>query len=523
MAGADAPEAFAALAELLDEPFLLVGGQGNVAELNPSAARLLGRAREELRGRPFAALALDPAEAARHLRTALRSRSFSPGALTVLTPTDPVACRCDGALYRSGNGTQEPLAVFRIRPKTRAANEFVALREKIAQLTRENIARRQAEEALARASERYLVTLQSIGDAVMVTDTEGRVRFMNVVAEQLTGWTALDAAGRPMDEVFVIVNEDSRAAVESPVAQVLRLGTVVGLANHTLLLRRDGSELPIDDSGAPIRGMNGRVEGVVLVFRDLSERHALERELLAKTRRLEEADQRKNEYLSMLAHELRNPLAPLRSGIEILRLQQASPAIQRTVGIMGRQVDHMVRLVDDLLDVSRLSKGRIDLRWGSVSLEELVRAAQEMMLPVCAGHDVALQIETPPAATFQGDFARLVQVLGNLVGNAAKFSPAGATVRVRAARLHESIEITVQDEGIGIGPDLLPHIFELFFQADQGISRERGGLGVGLTISRYIVELHGGTIRAHSAGPSMGSTFTVTLPIRSPAAGISPP
>jgi PAS domain S-box-containing protein len=503
---------FAALAGLLQDALLLVSEGGTIVALNAAAARLMGRGPEALRGQPFASFARDSSEAGRMLRTALRSRSFSPGAVTIMTPSEPLACRCDGALYRPRTGPAHALAVFRLSPRQKSATEFVALRQKIVQLTRENLARRQAEEALAHANESYPVTPQSIGDAVMVADPEGRIGFMNAVAEQLTGWTTQEAAGRLLDEVFVIVNEHSRAAVESPVAKVLRLGTVVGLANHTLLLRRDGTEIPIDDSGAPIRGANGRIEGVVLVFRDLSERHALERELLAKTQRLEEADRRKNEYLSMLAHELRNPLAPLRNGVELLRRQQQDPAVSRTVEIMGRQIAHMVRLLDDLLDMSRLSKGTIELRWGPVSLPELLRAAEEMMLPVCTGLGVALAVRVPPARTFSGDFTRLVQVLGNLIGNAAKFSPRGSTVEVSAAVQQDSLDIVVRDAGIGMQPEHLPRVFDLFFQAEPGISRERGGLGVGLTISRYIVELHGGSIRAHSEGPGTGSTFTVSLP-----------
>lgn len=503
---------FPALADLLEEALLLVSEGGTIVASNPSAARLLGRTREALRGTPLALMAENPAEARAFLRTALRSRSFLPGALAVLTGNGRMACRCDGALYRARTDDQEPLAVLRLTPRAKASTDFVALRQKIEQLTRENLARRQAEEALARASERYLVTLQSIGDAVMVADVDGRVRFMNGVAEQLTGWAAREAAGRPLDEVFAIVDEQSRVPVESPVAKVLRVGTVVGLANHTVLLRRDGSSVPIDDSGAPIRDPHGRIEGVVLVFRDLTERYAMERELMARTQRLEEADRRKNEYLSMLAHELRNPLAPLRNGIEILRRRDNNPLVQRTVEVMGRQLTHMVRLVDDLLDVSRLSKGTIELRWGDVALEELMRAAEEMMLPVCSSHGVNLHVDLPPPVAFRGDFARLVQVLGNLIGNAAKFSPEGSTARLGARLLQDGVEISVHDEGVGIPPEHLPRVFDLFFQADQGISRERGGLGVGLTISRYIVELHGGSIRASSDGPAKGSTFTVCLP-----------
>lgn len=517
--GTRAAEGFASLADLLSEPLLLASQTGTIHAANAAAMRLFGRSKDKLVGQSLTELVLDANEALEALRRALRSTAFAPGTLRILTSDgEAVACRCDGAVYRTPQvrDAEPALVVLRLASRASAASEFVALRDKIVQLSRENMARRAAEEAVARSAARLRVTLESIGDAVIATDKMGAVVFMNPVAEQLTGWSARQASGRHLDEVFVILNEDTRETVESPVAKVLRLGTVVGLANHTILVRRDGSEMPIDDSGAPIRDLGGAVEGVVLVFRDLTERHALERELVAKTVRLQEADRRKDEFLSMLAHELRNPLAPLRNGVEIIRRSQVPSGVSRTAEVMSRQITHMVRLVDDLLDVSRLTRGKLELRMSSVGVPDLVRGAEEMMRPICDAHGVTLHLIEPiPEVKVRADAARLVQVLGNLIGNAAKFSPNAGTATVEAVRTAGGVEITVTDEGVGISTEELPKVFDLFFQADQGMGREQGGLGVGLTISRSIVEMHGGTLRASSKGLGHGSTFTMSLPLAS--------
>jgi PAS domain S-box-containing protein len=205
-------------------------------------------------------------------------------------------------------------------------------------------------------------TLRSIGDAVIATDADGRLIFMNDVAETLTGWSSALAEGRRLEEVFRIINEETRSSVVNPVTRVLAEGMVVGLANHTLLIARDGTERAIDDTAAPIREDSSELTGVVLVFHDVGDRRRLEKELQDRATRLVQADRRKDEFLAMLAHELRNPLASISNSIQLLRMDNAADHADWAKDVIERQVKHLARLIDDLLDVSRITRGLIELR-----------------------------------------------------------------------------------------------------------------------------------------------------------------
>lgn len=512
-----AADSFSELADLLPEALLLVTAGGTVHALNDAAARFFGRPRPELTGNALATFVCDnDAAIATLVRAGSRSRAPLPGNLTILKPdSGRLACRCEVSVFRPRSADSEALVLLRLSNRDQAASRFVLLNERIEELSREITRRRAAEEALGAATEHLRVTLASIGDAVIATDRTGHITFMNAVAESLTGWPLEEAKSRHLDDVFVIVNEETRQAVESPVAKVLRLGGIVGLANHTMLIRADGTELPIDDSGAPIIDANGAMIGVVLVFHDITERHALQKEIAQKAQRLQEADRRKDEFLSMLAHELRNPLAPLRTGIHLLDQQHGSlPEVARLAGMMNRQVSHMVRLVDDLLDVSRLTRGTIELRPEPVRLGAAVDQALEMVRPSIEAHDVGLKRESGPGnAVVEGDLARLVQVFANLLTNAVKFTGPGGTITLSACCTQDEVRISVRDTGCGIDPALLPEIFELFVQGTNDLDRSEGGLGIGLTIVRSIVQLHGGSISGHSDGPGCGSEFTVALPL----------
>jgi PAS domain S-box-containing protein len=366
--------------------------------------------------------------------------------------------------------------------------------------------RQRAAEVLHAERERFRTTLTSIGDAVVVTDAHGRVTLLNPVAQALTRWDA-DAIGRPIDEVFRIVNEATRSPVENPVAKVLREGAIVGLANHTVLIGRDGTELPIDDSGAPIRDGRGRVAGVVLVFRDITARRAAEQEL-------HENDRRKDEFLAMLAHELRNPLAPIRNAAHTLALLGTpDDRIHWVSGVIERQVGLMTRLVDDLLDVSRITSGKITLRREPVSIGSVIAQSVEAARPPAESRKETLEVDVDPDVGWvDGDQARLVQVVGNLLDNAIKYTEEGGHIRLTAHVDGREVVIAVRDSGVGIATDLLPHVFDLFTQADRSLARRQGGLGIGLTLVRRLVDMHGGRVEAASEGPGHGSEFTIRLP-----------
>jgi PAS domain S-box-containing protein len=376
-------------------------------------------------------------------------------------------------------------------------------------LSRRNLlVRQRAAQAIADQRERLRVTLASIGDAVITTDGEGLVASLNAVAESLTGWSQDEAVGQPLDAVFRIVNEQTRKGVENPATRALREGVIVGLANHTVLIRKDGTERPIDDSASPIRDGQGHVIGSVLVFRDITARRREEE-------RLREADRRKDEFLAMLAHELRGPLAPLRNMLEVMkRAEGKSDLLRQARDMMERQLAQLVRLVDDLIDVSRISRNKIELRKERVELASVLHQSVEACRPLaeCANHQVSVAV--PPEPVYlHADPVRLVQVFSNLLNNSCKYTEPGGEIRLTAGRHDGDAVVTVKDTGVGIPPDKLGSVFEMFTQVDRTSERSQGGLGIGLTLVKRLVELHDGTVTAHSEGPGKGSEFVVRLPV----------
>jgi PAS domain S-box-containing protein len=627
-----------------------------------------------------------------------------------------------------------------------------------------------SQEALHFQPEWCRVTLASIGDAVITTDINSGVTFLNPAAQSLTGCTLEEAAGQPLDRVFRIINEESRQPVESPTVRALREGVVVGLANHSLLIAKDGTERPIDDCAAPVRNDKGEVAGVVLVFRDISERrrqeqhvqdaltyadniiatlrepfvvldkslrvqtanqafyqtfhaehekteghfiydlgngqwniprlqsllegvlsnshpiHGYEVEhdfpaigkkiMLLNARRLESVDsqpglillaiediterkraevavqtsemqyrrlfqtakdgilildantlkiidanpfmtellgyahdeflgkqlweiglfgderasqaayqelkekgyirydhlpletkkgaraevefvsniyqvdhrpvaqcnirdiserrllekqiteqaealadlhRRKDEFLAMLSHELRNPLAPISNAVHLLRLQKGENSIQQQAReIIERQVGQLSHLVDDLLEISRITTGRVQLRQERVAVSGVVESAVASVRPLIDQHNHELTVSLPPQPIWlYADAARLEQVLVNLLNNAAKYTDKGGHIWLTVAQEDDACVLRVRDTGIGITPELLPRIFDLFTQAARSLARSQGGLGIGLCLVQRLVNLHGGTVEAHSA-LGQGSEFVVRLPLDLP-------
>ncbi len=628
---------------------------------------------------------------------------------------------------------------------------------------------------LRRQSEWLRIALASIGDGVICTNAEGRITFMNRVAETLTGWSLLDASGRALSEVFRIINERTRLPVPNPALRALKEGRTMALANHTLLICRDGSERPIDDSAAPMLDNSGKALGAVLVFRDVTERkraeetrtrlaaivessqdaivsktldgiirswnagaerlfgytaeeavgkpitiiipperHAEEASILERLRRgeriesfecvrvsksgklldisltvsplrdaegqiigaskiarditaqkqaqrerlqaqeslaqvtqeserrrrlyetvlsntpdfmyvfsldhrflyvneallrtwdyswqevqgktfldvgyepwhaemhcreidhvretkqairgevpftgvhgrrmydyifvpvfgadgeveavagttrdvtdrremedaLREADRNKDEFIALLAHELRNPLAPLSNGLHLLKLAENNPAIMAEArSMMERQLGHMVRLIDDLLDISRLSQNKMELRRSRVLLSDILASAIETARSTieAAGHELIVSLTNEPIY-LDADLTRLAQVFSNLLTNSAKYTEQGGRIWLTAERQGQDVVVRVKDTGIGIPPNALQRVFDMFSQVDRSIERTSGGLGIGLALVKGLVTKHDGSVSADSEGPGKGSTFTVTLPMISDAA-----
>jgi PAS domain S-box-containing protein len=473
------------------------------------------------------------------------------------------------------------------------------------------------------------LTLASIGDAVIVTDVQGRVRFLNAVAESLTGWQAAAARNQPLGSVFRIVNERTRQPVEDPAAKVLQSGAVIGLANHTTLLSKSGREIPIDDSAAPIRAADGELVGVVMIFRDITEQrqaqrarawlsaivesssdaivsktlegvitswnpaavhlfgytpeeiigkpittiipkelHSEEGHILARLRRgerlehfetvrvakdghrievsltvspikdedgtvigaskiarditprkrserlLREANLRKDEFLATLGHELRNPLAPIRNVAEVLSAAElGKPELQAACDILGRQVRVLNRLVDDLLDVSRISSGRLTLRLEPVELAQLLMGTVDSIRHALEEKSQVIELSfAGETLVVLGDRTRLTQVFSNVLQNANKYTPEGGRIEIGLRREGGTAVVTIRDNGIGIPPAMLEEIFELFSQVGRSYDRPDGGLGIGLTLSRRLLGMHGGSIEARSDGEGRGSEFVVRLP-----------
>jgi PAS domain S-box-containing protein len=805
------------VAGVRDYAIFLLDRHGNISSWNAGAERIKGYRPEEIVGQHFSRFYPEDAVA-----TGWPAHALSVAAKTGRFEDEGWRVRKDGsrfwasvvitALRDESGEVRGFLKITRDLTDRKQAEENARrlLQEETARQAAEASAReaRRAQREESRQREQLRVTLTSIGDAVIVTDLKGAVTFLNPVAQALTGWEPREAAGQPLERVFRIINEETRQPVENPVHQVLQQGVTIGLANHTLLIARDGREIPIDDSGAPIRGEEGTVAGVVLVFRDVSEtRRAMEarlhlaaivessddaiisktldgtirswnkaaellygytaeeivgkplsilvppdhpnelpeiierlkrgeriehfetarrrkdgsrldvsltispvrnaegkvigaskiaRDITARKRQettlrflaeaskllaelldvpatlqkvaglavphfadwcavdmlgpdgllhrlavahvnpakvelahelhrryppdpnaamgvwnvlrtgqsellaeipdslltasskdeemllilrelglksymgvpltvrgktlgvvtfiaaesghhygpvdlrlaedlgqraaiaienarlyseLKEVDRRKDEFLAMLGHELRNPLAPIRNALHLMKMPGANGAvIEEARQMTERQVQHLVRLVDDLLDVSRIMRGRIDLRKEAIDLADLVAGAVETVQPILEAQAQELIVSLPrESLRLEGDSTRLIQVLGNLLTNASKFSPRASRVWLTAERHGNEAVLRVRDEGMGIAPDLLPQIFELFVQGDRSLARSQGGLGVGLTVVRQLIAMHGGTVEARSEGEGKGSEFSLRLPLQAEA------
>jgi PAS domain S-box-containing protein len=360
-----------------------------------------------------------------------------------------------------------------------------------------------ANEELAASRARFALLVTQAPTGVLEADPGGRITFVNAKLGAMLGYSEQELLGR---SILDITQADSVAATAAGFESLKRGGPAMTIEKR--YLRKDGAPMWASSSVNALRGADGAFGGIVVIVIDITDRKAAED-------KLRQADQRKDEFLAMLAHELRNPLAPIGSAAEYLGSAQLPPdAVRKASDIIIRQVAHMTSLVDDLLDVSRVTGGLVELDMRAIDIASVIHDAVEQVAPLmrARGHRLTLHLPDGPVCV-RGDQKRLVQVLANLLNNAAKYTePGGAISLVAEADVH-TVTLDVSDNGIGIDAAVAGHVFDLFTQAKRTSDRSSGGLGLGLALVRSLSELHGGTVTCTSAGSGQGSRFRVQLPL----------
>lgn len=385
--------------------------------------------------------------------------------------------------------------------------------------------RKQAEEALRRNEALFVNIIRQAPGGVHVMDDQLRTQQVNTGARPIFA-AAEPLIGRPVAETMRILWGPELGA---EITEIFRRTLETGkrwISPRFTEKRVDTGKVESYEWEVQRLTLPGGRHGVVHYFKDVTEQRKLEDALLAQTKALEEADRRKDEFLAMLAHELRNPLAPLRNAAEILRIDETGPRERATAQrLIGRQIENMSRMIDDLLDVSRITEGKIALKKQTVLLESVLTSVASVVRPSCdmQGQKLTLVLPEQPVH-LHADPTRLEQVFGNLLGNATKYGGAGCQISLSAELTADGggVLVRVADDGAGIDPELLPRIFDLFVQSSRTLDRAHGGLGIGLTIVQRLVTMHGGSISAHSDGLGHGAEFTIRLPVLvAPAAEVA--
>ena len=359
--------------------------------------------------------------------------------------------------------------------------------------------------AQAEVQGRLVESLENMTDGFTALDPDWRITYMNAAAERITGIRRDSVLGRNLWEAFP---DALGTAVEREYRLAMAKRVPVTFETFYEPYQRyfENDLFPTADGG------------LASYARDVTERRRA-MEILRDT------DRRKNQFLATLAHELRNPLAPVRNAVQLLRLKgKTEPEVQWAHAVIDRQVDHLTRLIEDLMDVSRISHNKLELRNGRVTLSEVVAGAIESSRPLIEANLHKLSVTLPKEPVFlEADAIRLAQVFMNLLTNAANYTPPGGEITLGASKEGSEVVVRISDTGIGLSADQLPRLFEMFFQTDDVLQRAHGGLGIGLAIVRHLVTLHGGTVTARSAGVGRGSEFTVRLPLSPDQTDVRPP
>jgi protein-histidine pros-kinase len=480
-------DTFRLIVEAAPNAIVVIDESGRIALVNSQTEKLFGYSREELIGQPVEILV---PKRFRDTHPALRANFFADArARPMGAGRDLYGLRKDG--------TEFPVEIG-LNPIRTVAGMLVL--SAIVDITERQ-----------RAERRFRLAIESAPSGMVMVDQDGKIVLVNSQAEELFGYSRDELIGKPVE---ILVPERSQGHHPAYRAGFFSKpeSRPMGAGRDLFGRRKDGTEFPIEIGLNPIETDEGVLALSAIV--DITERKRLERELHLRLEDLASADRQKDEFLAMLAHELRNPLAPIRNALEILDLPTANEQMnQRARDMMRRQLQHLVRLVDDLLDVSRIITGRIDLRKERFDLSAAVTRAVETVEPLITARGHRLIVSTPDEPiSICADLVRLSQVIANLLTNAAKYCPQPSRIWLSARREGVDVVIRVEDEGIGIAPDMLERIFELFVQADASPGRTQGGLGIGLTLVRRLVEMHNGSIYAKSAGLGQGSEFIVRLP-----------
>ena len=468
------------LDESLNEIVVIDAQTRRIHYANEGARKNLGYGIEELTALSTKDLIVDWTDERRHALAG----GLLGGAVKQIT-VELELMRKDGTVYTADVRAQ--------RSRYRGREVFVVIANDIT-------ARKRAEEQLHREKEFAQITLASIGDALVTTDEKGIVTYLNPVAERLTGWTLQSATGREAWEVFRIVSESDRMKAECPVDRVLRTGEVTGLANNTMLLSLDGGEYSVEDSAAPIRGKDGRIAGVVLVFRDVSQQ--------------KEMEDLRNDFIAMMSHELRTPLTGMKGYLKMLLHRKAREfdmdKIQGIVTIINHQADQLQRLIADLMEAAKIRNEALEIHPIVCDLIPLLR--QAVASQALSGFEMS--VSAPTSVMVSVDGSKYGDVLAQLLSNAAKYSLPGGKISLNCRvdqTSSKTVVVDVIDEGVGIPPEQLERIFDMFHRVDNSNSRVHYGVGLGLFLSRKILQAHGGNIVATSI-MGCGSTFSVSLP-----------
>jgi len=484
---------------------------GVIQIFNVGAERMLGYTAAEVMNK------ITPADISDPLEVIARAKTLSVELGTPITPGfEALVFKASRGIediyeltYIRKDGSRFP-AIVSVTALRDAGNEIIGY----LLIGTDNTARKQVEaermllDQAVRDQQFYTRSLiESNIDALMTTDPRGIITDVNKQMEALTGSTRDELIGAPFKDCFT---DPERA--EAAIKLVLGEGK---LTDYELTARaRNGQETVVSYNASTFHDRDRKLRGVFAAARDITERKRYEKSL-------QEADRRKNEFLAMLAHELRNPLAPILNALQIIRLTSShgshrpeDEAVQSASAMMERQVSQMVRLVDDLLDVSRISRGKIELRRTRIELASAVFHAIEVVRPLCTRLDITLTVAMPTEPTHVfADPTRWAQVLGNLLNNACKFTDKGGQIWLSVEREGHEAVIRVRDNGIGITAEQCPRIFEMFTQLDSSLERSVSGLGIGLSLVKTLVEMHEGTVEVESAGLGHGTQFTVRLQI----------